>query len=1418
MKLKKLLTVALLAVYIAGIIPVISFASDRVFVFADSFDSYITNEKPPVGGIKGLNSRICEYEEGKNKAMLLRAVTSGTEFTHTFESNVKSFVWTLDINPTNCIPEGILTLGASGQSITAFEICSDGRIKAHDGKVVGGVAKNRFTTLTIAARLPDKRCDIYINGKCTAESWYLGSSAPSSVNGIRMKFNSASDNAPTDVLIDNMYVYEGSEILKKSELPCSTYNPDSVEFVEEEEKVSNAVYLNRTFDEENAGDFDGLTVNNGSYNKISAEEEKNGNRYLRLSRIAQADVFVQGHAQGSSSKIFAEFDLRTSSPMSTNIFFRDSENKDAYIFKINNEGNLMLFYSEATVAKLKSGKWTNIGLALDFDEGKYSVYADKKLCAENQAIPNNAKDFTFMRFQGSGATETELEIDNFKIYDGLTFRKIEETNTVDLPSVMPTYSEVPEKLRSFVALHLYGETFFSDGERIKLDAPAYTRNGRTLVPVRVIAEGFGMEVDWDEQAQKVTVGGGIEMTIGSDLMKAGGKTVRLEVAPELKNGRTFLPLRAFAEEALGKKVFWDDRGLIVIGDREFAEKDNSLTNVNNYMLYDRPDASALLDVFKAASANVHPRVMATKETFERIKRDYAENTEIRKWCDEILASANQLLGVAPLESDYVTEGMFLTISRSIQSRVETLSLAYKLTGDKKYAERVWKEVEKSGNFDSWNTSHYLDTATMMASFAVAYDWLYDYWTNEQRAFMEDKMMRLGLRHSYAEYHKPNAWWPVVNINWNPVCNGGTLMAAVALLDTQPEMCSELIENALRGLEYAMNEFFPEGSWPEGAGYGAYTIQYFVKLISSLDAAFGTDFNLSKAPGFRLSPLDAFYNNGLVASNNYHDSSTEMHIQDEVFYLADKFDEPGYANIMAAYHTNRLAPASVASILYYNTDKASASENIALDKYFKGTEAGSMRSSWNDATGAYIGFHGGNAEENHGHVDSGTFVVDMLGERIAIDLGADNYFHPEYFGPRRYEFYVTRPEGHNMVVINPNKSTGLNLLSYSPIIRQESKPKGGITVMDLTDAYDMAKDYKRAYILDDDRRSVIIRDEIHLKNQSDVYWFMHTKGDIEITGKNTAVITQNGKKFLVKFITDASEYELSGGQAKPLETSPVMEGQLKLSSVRKITLKMNASGKIYIAAKIIPYDDPMANGEVKNIAINNWTIPDGEMQTLPKPDMLYADGMEIDGFNTIETVYTVNVPKGGNVPVISASYSDDIMCEVQSAPSLSDVTVVKFINKSNPALYRMYTVKYREIDVAVAPLDGATRHGVFNLYASANPQPENCDTNVFDGDISTTWAFTGTGQYMRIDLGEAKKINGFVIAAGKGAERSLYYTVDVSDDAKNWKTLYVGATEFTNEMRTVATDEVTARYVRLTANGNSQNSLWSSVTEFSPIYK
>ena len=106
------------------------------------------------------------------------------------------------------------------------------------------------------------------------------------------------------------------------------------------------------------------------------------------------------------------------------------------------------------------------------------------------------------------------------------------------------------------------------------------KDDRTLVPVRFIAESFGAKVGWDEATQTVTVEGSgktITLVIDSAEMNVDGQTVMLDVPAQTINDRTLIPLRAIVE-VMGKQVFWDEKGLIVMSDQKdlVAEEDTFL--------------------------------------------------------------------------------------------------------------------------------------------------------------------------------------------------------------------------------------------------------------------------------------------------------------------------------------------------------------------------------------------------------------------------------------------------------------------------------------------------------------------------------------------------------------------------------------------------------------------------------------------------------------------------------------------------------------------------------------------------------------------------------------------------------------------------------------------------------------------------
>jgi hypothetical protein len=93
----------------------------------------------------------------------------------------------------------------------------------------------------------------------------------------------------------------------------------------------------------------------------------------------------------------------------------------------------------------------------------------------------------------------------------------------------------------------------------KMDAAPFIKDGRTLLPIRALIEALGGSVQWNPAMKTATVMLGsrtVALTIGSKTALVNGKPVSLDVAPMIVEGRTFLPLRAVAEN-LGLDLAWE---------------------------------------------------------------------------------------------------------------------------------------------------------------------------------------------------------------------------------------------------------------------------------------------------------------------------------------------------------------------------------------------------------------------------------------------------------------------------------------------------------------------------------------------------------------------------------------------------------------------------------------------------------------------------------------------------------------------------------------------------------------------------------------------------------------------------------------------------------------------------------------------
>lgn len=111
-----------------------------------------------------------------------------------------------------------------------------------------------------------------------------------------------------------------------------------------------------------------------------------------------------------------------------------------------------------------------------------------------------------------------------------------------------------------------------NGVQLNFDVPPQLINDRTMVPMRAIFETLGAKVEWVDEAQLIlatyntcimVMQIGKDQFVVTDVVSGEEKVITLDVAPQVINDRTLVPVRAISE-SMGKTVEWVDETQTVV--------------------------------------------------------------------------------------------------------------------------------------------------------------------------------------------------------------------------------------------------------------------------------------------------------------------------------------------------------------------------------------------------------------------------------------------------------------------------------------------------------------------------------------------------------------------------------------------------------------------------------------------------------------------------------------------------------------------------------------------------------------------------------------------------------------------------------------------------------------------------------------
>lgn len=537
----------------------------------------------------------------------------------------------------------------------------------------------------------------------------------------------------------------------------------------------------------------------------------------------------------------------------------------------------------------------------------------------------------------------------------------------------------------------------------------------------------------------------------------------------------------------------------------------------------------------------HPRILLLKGEEEGIRKTIASDVVWKKMHSFIIDESDKILDRPPVQRILIGRRL-LDKSREALRRIFYLSYSYRMTADEKYLARAEKELLAISAFSDWNPSHFLDVAEMTMAASIGYDWLYGRLSPGSRQKVRDAIKEKGLEQSLL---KENNSWLNATHNWNQVCNAGMTFGGLAIYEDDPELAMKMIDRAKSSIILPMNDYMPDGAYPEGYSYWGYGTSFNIMFLSAVEKAFGKDSGPVINEGFFKTASYLLNMTGPSGKSfNYSDAGQGGGLQPAMFWLANRMNDPSllwsekYHLLNKALPDDRLFPAIMIWGAGITMDMITPPARTVWAGGGKNPVA-LMRSSWTNPDALYAGLKGGSPAVNHGHMDVGSFIMEYGGERWAMDFGMQDYNSLETAGVNlwsmaqnspRWQVYRYNNAVHNTLTVNGKLQ---DIDGYASITGFSESASMKCALTDITSLYKglLKKSVRGIAIVNDSY--FIVRDEVETNDEkATIRWNMLTSANVKLAGNNIAELTRNGKKVFVVVKSPASVTLVTGSTVPP----------------------------------------------------------------------------------------------------------------------------------------------------------------------------------------------------------------------------------------------------------------------------------------------
>ncbi len=612
------------------------------------------------------------------------------------------------------------------------------------------------------------------------------------------------------------------------------------------------------------------------------------------------------------------------------------------------------------------------------------------------------------------------------------------------------------------------------------------------------------------------------------------------------------------------------------------------------MSFQPPSPQTALD----SLADQHPRLSLTDEKLDKLQRRLADGQDSAagKIAADVRALGRQMLAGEDLSRDLIN-GRLLKTAHQCVDRVYTFGLLWRLDGEDRWAQAAWTSLEQVTGFDDWNPGHDLDFCEMAHGVAIGLDWLWNWLDGGRRDHLIDNLIEKALIPALEKYDSDNGpkWAGNVlgRFNWNQVCSGGLIIAALAVGRRDPERAGQVLARSVAAMPLALASYAPDGMWGEGSDYWHYGTMYTCYALSAMQTALGHDFGLGEMPGLDRTArwpvlsqgptgrLPNFADNGRLP--NYTDNA-EFAIRrpmPEMFYLAGRFGDD-----LVAHDEHRILAdhaAAAEHLVWYLPDPGPQPRRRNV-RFAGDVELACFRTDWDDPDATCLTVKGGYNLVNHGQLDLGVFELDALGVRWAIDLGKEQYGVPGYWNRhtdsgKRWTYFRAGSRGHNVVTLDGDNQ---RVAARSRFVRYAGSGDEAGVVVDLSEAYaPRAWRARRGARLLPGPHMALVQDELELTRPCRVAWQMLTPAAVEVAGDGlSAELTLDGRTLLLEAGGDAGArfaVESVESQPDPESDNP---GVCRVGLVAQ-----TGPGSVRLAVRFGP--GHLQAGPVEPIPLDDW---------------------------------------------------------------------------------------------------------------------------------------------------------------------------------------------------------------------------------------